>query len=104
MVLLCPSISQISSQMWGQMGENVAESVQKGHRVVVTGRLEQSSWETDSGDKRSKIEVVADEVAPSLRWATAQVQRIERNAAATGSGYAAPARPSTADEFGEEPF
>ena len=63
---------------WAQMAENVAESVSRGSRVVVSGRLEQRSWETDQGDKRSKVEVVADEVAPSLRWATAQVSRNER--------------------------
>jgi single-strand DNA-binding protein len=63
---------------WAQMAENVAESVTRGSRVVVSGRLEQRSWETDQGDKRSKVEVVADEVAPSLRWATAQISRNER--------------------------
>src|SRR6202008_2762359 len=46
---------------WAQMAENVAESLSRGSRVVVTGRLEQRSWETDQGDKRSKVEVVADE-------------------------------------------
>ena len=56
---------------WAQLAENVAESVPKGSRVVVTGRLEQRSWETQEGDKRSKVEIVADEVGPSLRWATA---------------------------------
>ncbi|CAN5691067.1 hypothetical protein BH24ACT3_BH24ACT3_14140 [soil metagenome] len=63
---------------WAQMAENVAESLNKGARVVVTGRLDQRSWETPDGDKRSKVEVVADEVAPSLRWATAQVLKNER--------------------------
>ena len=50
---------------WSQMAENVAESVHRGTSVIVTGRLEQRSWETDTGEKRSKVEVVADEVAPS---------------------------------------
>src|SRR5215207_4354541 len=59
---------------WQQMAENVAESVQKGTRVIVTGRLEQRSWETN-GEKKSKIEIVADEVGPSLRFATAGVTR-----------------------------
>lgn len=63
---------------WGQLGENVAESVTRGDRLIVTGRLDQRSWETQEGDKRSKIEVVADEVGPSLRWATASVIRNER--------------------------
>ena len=60
------------------MAENAAESLGRGSRVLVTGRLEQRSWETADGDKRSKIEVVADEIGPSLRWATAQVTKNER--------------------------
>ena len=56
---------------WREMAENVSESIGKGSRVVVTGRLEQRSWETENGEKRSVVEIVADEVGPSLRWATA---------------------------------
>ena len=63
---------------WAQLAENVAESVPKGGRVVVTGRLDQRSWETQEGDKRSKVDIVADDVAPSLRWATAQITKNER--------------------------
>ncbi len=63
---------------WREMAENVSESLGKGSRVVVTGRLEQRSWETENGEKRSVVEIVADEVGPSLRWATAQVTRNER--------------------------
>ena len=63
---------------WGELGENLVESIAKGTRVIVTGRLEQRSWETDSGEKRTVVEIVADEVAPSLRWATAQVTRTEK--------------------------
>lgn len=63
---------------WREMAENVVESVAKGMRVIVTGRLEQRSWESDSGEKRSKVEIVADEVGPSLRWATATITRNER--------------------------
>ena len=68
---------------WREMAENVAESLGKGSRVVVTGRLEQRSWETENGEKRSVVEIVADEVGPSLRWATAagQPQRASRCAA-----------------------
>ena len=78
---------------WGQLGQNVAESLAKGTRVVVTGRLEQRSWETEQGDKRSKVEVVADEVGPSLRWATADVTKNERSTdGSAGSG--GPAAPS----------
>ena len=63
---------------WGQLGENVSASVPKGARVIVTGRLEQRSWETEQGEKRSKVEIVADEVGPSLRWATAEISKNER--------------------------
>jgi len=71
-------VSFFDIKCWAQMAENVGESVQKGTRVLVTGRLEQRSWETDQGEKRSVVEVVADEIGPSLRWATASVTRSER--------------------------
>ena len=60
---------------WGQLGENAAATLAKGSRVIVTGRLEQREYTTREGDKRTAIEVVADELGPSLRWATAQVER-----------------------------
>ena len=63
---------------WRDLAENVALSLAKGARVVVTGRLEQRSWETEEGERRTKVEIVADEVGPSLRFATAEVQRVER--------------------------
>lgn len=64
---------------WSTLAENVAASVNKGTRVIVTGRLEQRTWETKEGEKRSVVEIVADEVGPSLRWARAEVERIERD-------------------------
>ncbi len=77
---------------WRELAENVALSLTKGMRVVVSGRLEQRSWETEEGDRRFKVEIVADEVGASLRFATAEVHRIERqrpaddaDSAATGS-------------------
>src|SRR5579875_698909 len=63
---------------WREQAENASESITRGARVIVTGRLEQRSWETPDGDKRSKVEVVADEIGPSLRWATAMVTKNER--------------------------
>lgn len=102
-------VSFFDIKCWSQMAENVSESVQRGTRVIVTGRLEQRSWETDNGEKRSKVEVVADEIAPSLRWATAQVTKIERNAAGSspsagtgGAGRPVANEPTNYD--GEEPF
>ena len=62
-----------------QLAENVAESLKKGARVVVYGTLQQRSWETDQGDRRSKVEILADDVAPSLKWATAAVTKNERH-------------------------
>ena len=88
---------------WRELAENVSESLTKGTRVTVTGRLEQRSWEDPKdGAKRSKVEIVADEVSPSLRWATANVAKTERtgNNKPQKQGSAPPPRPS-ADE---EPF
>jgi single-strand DNA-binding protein len=63
---------------WGQLAENAAQSLTRGARIVVTGRLDQRSWENQEGEKRSKIEITADEVAPSLRWATCEITKNER--------------------------
>jgi single-strand DNA-binding protein len=71
---------------WREMAENVCESIGKGARIVVSGRLEQRSWETENGDKRSVVEIVADDIGPSLRWATAEVRRNERRGGAGGGG------------------
>jgi single-strand DNA-binding protein len=107
---------------WREQAENVCESVGKGVRVIVTGRLEQRSWETDNGDKRSTVEIVADEIGPSMRWATASITRNERRSGGGdfggggGGGGARPAAPAPAgdaggsgggsglDDFSEEPF
>ena len=94
---------------WAQLAENVSESLSKGSRVIVNGRLEQRSWETQDGEKRSVIEIVADEVGPSLRWATAKIERNERSSEMSdrprsgggGGGQSAPPSESYGDE---EPF
>jgi single-strand DNA-binding protein len=106
------------------MAENVSETITRGARVMVAGRLEQRSWETQEGDRRSKVEVVADEIGPSLRWATAQITKNERRGPgeySRGGGggggggggrpaAAPPAQPQTAPDagpgygFDEEPF
>lgn len=108
---------------WQKLAENVAESLVKGMRVVVSGRLQYRAWETTDGDKRSKVEIVADDVAVSLRWAT--VDAVTKNpkefrgyddgdgggngsrqpARAGGSRSAAPQAPVYNPEYGdEEPF
>ena len=91
---------------WRELAENVSESLTRGTRVIVTGRLEQRSWETQEGEKRSKIEVLADEVAPSLRWATAQVTRNERGGAPSGGARPTATKPiPNSDTYdNEEPF
>lgn len=60
-----------------QLAENVADSVTKGARVVIYGTLSQRSWENQQGERRSKVEILADDVAPSLRWASAEITRNE---------------------------
>jgi single-strand DNA-binding protein len=63
---------------WREQAESVAESLQKGMRVMINGRLEQRSWETEQGERRSVVEVQIDEIGPSLRWATASVNKTSR--------------------------
>ena len=99
---------------WREMAKNVSESLNRGARVVVTGRLEQRSWENQEGERRSKVEVVADDVGPSLRWATATVTKNERRAPGEagpqrergdGTGPSASPQPAPAGYgFSEEPF
>jgi single-strand DNA-binding protein len=107
---------------WREMAENVSESLAKGSRVVVTGRLEQRSYEDRDGNKRNVVEIIADEVGPSLRFATAQVTKNDRRGGGdfggggggdTGGGGRAggrggespqPAQVSGGEEFSEEPF
>lgn len=60
---------------WRTLAENIAESITQGTRVVVVGRLRTNSWETPEGDKRTKIEIEAEEIGPSLKWATAKVEK-----------------------------
>jgi single-strand DNA-binding protein len=64
---------------WRTLAENVAESLTRGSRVVVVGRLRSRSWETQEGETRSAVEIEADEIGPSLRWATAKVERQQRS-------------------------
>ena len=98
---------------WAQLAENVSESLAKGARVIVNGRLEQRSWETQDGEKRSVIEIVADEVGPSLRWATAKIEKNERSSEMSdrprggsgGGGQGGGQAPPPNDSYGdEEPF
>jgi single-strand DNA-binding protein len=94
---------------WGTLGENASNSLHKGARILVSGRLEQRSWETQEGDKRSVVEVIADEIGPSLRWATVDITKNERREGgeSSGGGGSRPASNEPAPVYAggdEEPF
>ena len=80
--------------IWRQAAENVAESLQRGMRVVAQGRLKQRSFETREGEKRTVVEMEVDEVGPSLRYATAKVNRTQRGSS-SGGGYGSSGSEST---------
>ena len=63
---------------WGTLAENLADTLRRGDRVVVEGRLDQRHWENNQGEKRSKLEITANEVAPSLRWVTVEITKTQR--------------------------
>jgi single-strand DNA-binding protein len=85
--------------VWRQAAENAAESLQRGMRVIVTGRLRQRSYETREGEKRTVYEVEVDDVGPSMRTASAQVTKPDRSGAGGGSGAStAAAAPVPADD------
>lgn len=96
--------------IWRDQAETVAESLQKGMRVIVTGRLEQRSWENQEGEKRSVVEVAIDEVGPSLRWASATVTKTAKSGGGYGGGGGGstppPPGPVARDDYGpdEAPF
>lgn len=73
-------------QWWRQPGENAAESLRRGDRVIVQGRLKQRSFETRDGQKRTVVELDVDECGPSLRYATARVQKMSRSHGSSSSG------------------
>jgi single-strand DNA-binding protein len=72
--------------IWRQAAENVAESLQRGMRVVAQGRLRQRSYETREGEKRTVVEMEVDEIGPSLRYATAKVSKVSRSGGGFGGG------------------
>lgn len=105
------NVSFFNVVLWREMAENAGECLTKGMRVIVNGRLEQRSWETQDGEKRSVVEIVADEIGPSIRWATAEVKRNERRGGGdfdggSGGGSAPAAKPASNEPpaYDEEPF
>ncbi len=94
---------------WAQLAENAAQSLTKGTRVLVSGRLDQRSWETPDKERRSKIEITADEVAPSLRYATVAISKNERRSPDGGGSYGGARNvnnepPGGDPYYDEEPF
>ncbi|WP_431889433.1 single-stranded DNA-binding protein [Nocardiopsis alba] len=90
----------LTCSVWRQYAENVAETLTRGMRVIVQGRLKQRSYETREGEKRTVFEVDVEEVGPALRSATAKVTKTQRQGGAGGGGFGAPASPSPAQQGG----
>jgi single-strand DNA-binding protein len=79
----------LACNVWRDAAEHVAESLQRGARVIVQGRLRQRSYETREGEKRTVYELEVDEIGPSLRYATAKVQKMSRSGGGGGGGFGA---------------
>jgi single-strand DNA-binding protein len=89
---------------WRQLAEHIAESLTKGTRVMVTGRLRQREYETSEGDKRTVYEVDADDAGPSLKWATAKIARTSREKAPHPADTDDPwTGPAAAGDFPDDP-
>jgi single-strand DNA-binding protein len=88
----------LSCQIWRQAAENVAESLTRGMRVMVSGRLKQRSYETKEGEKRTVFEVEVDEVGPSLRNATAKVTKTTRQSGGAATGGFSPIETASSDD------
>jgi single-strand DNA-binding protein len=88
--------------IWRQSAENVAESLTRGARVIVSGRLKQRSFETREGEKRTVVELEVDEIGPSLRYATAKVNKVSRGSGGGGFGGSGGSAPAD-DPWGSAP-
>ena len=95
----------LACSVWRQAAENVAESLQRGSRVIVSGRLRQRSYETKEGEKRTVIELQVDEIGPSLKYATAKTTKTTRSGAPSDAGHDpwATAAPASSDA-GHDPW
>ncbi len=96
--------------IWREAAENVAETLTRGSRVIASGRLKQRSFETKEGEKRTVVELEVDEIGPSLKYATAKVNKTSRGGGAGGFGGGAPggggggSRPAAATPPAEDPW
>jgi single-strand DNA-binding protein len=94
----------LSCNVWRQAAEHVAESLQRGARVIVTGRLRQRSYETREGEKRTVMELEVDEIGPSLRYATAKVQKMARSSGNGGFGSGGGSRGGGGGDLADDPW
>jgi single-strand DNA-binding protein len=91
----------LRASVWGTMGENVVETLRKGDRVIAQGGMRTRSYETQSGEKRSSLELLVEAVGPDLRYATATVEKVGRDGGSAGSsGFTRQAAAPTADPWG----
>jgi single-strand DNA-binding protein len=90
--------------VWRQYAENVAESLQRGMRVIVNGRLKQRSYETKEGEKRTVYEIEVDDVGPALRYATAKVTKVSRGGPGGGGGGGGFGGPAAGDSPSDDPW
>lgn len=104
-------VSFFNCSAWRDLGENIAASIHKGTRVIVTGQVRARDWEDREGNKRTSIDITVDECAPSLRWAQAQIERTSRSsggdfggASAGGNAGGAPQQQPDPVYGDEEPF
>ncbi|HYH28315.1 MAG TPA: single-stranded DNA-binding protein [Actinomycetota bacterium] len=89
---------------WRTLGENAAESLAKGFRVMVVGRLKQRSWETQDGQTRNTVEIEADEIGPSLKWATAKVEKTAPSGGGGGGDWSENVSVGAGGGLGESPL
>jgi single-strand DNA-binding protein len=93
---------------WGALGENLAASARKGNRVIVKGRFQIRSWDADDGSKRTKAEIVADDVGASFKWAQMQIEKTSRDRPRADDGYEATSQQSSGQgggsDYDPEPF
>jgi single-strand DNA-binding protein len=94
----------LNCSIWRQAAENVAESLQKGMRVVAQGRLKQRSYETREGEKRTVVELDVEEVGPSLKYATAKVARVQRSGGGGGYGGGSGGQGGQGGAGGDDPW
>jgi single-strand DNA-binding protein len=94
----------LTCNVWRQAAEHVAESLQRGARVIVTGRLRQRSYETREGEKRTVMELEVDEIGPSLRYATAKVQKMARSSGNGGFGSGGGSRGGGGGDLADDPW